>query len=148
MQFYLITHDGGTEWAATQGDAKNRAKELGGTWEGKDVPTDKPNLLIFLNENCRDGVHHSQEPTGEYDEFITPSEEPAPPPPKPKNDHAVCPRCNFDRKTSERVAARWAQQATIDARLEWISEEADMHVVGKMAEAVAGRYKQLAKEAS
>jgi hypothetical protein len=142
MQFYLVTHKDGTEWAATQGDAKARAKELGGTWEGKDVPTDKPKLLAFLNANCRDGITPS--PAAPAETPIEEVEVPSLPTRKGNNDD--CPRCQFDRRTNERVAAQWARQATLDARADWITEEADMMTVGVLAGAVAERYKTLSNQ--
>jgi hypothetical protein len=51
MKLYRITHLSGYIWHGTQADAKLGAKQIGGTWEQVDVPTDKESLLQWLNDN-------------------------------------------------------------------------------------------------
>jgi len=48
MRLY-VTPSG--SWAGTQADARALAKSEGADWKEVDVPTDKPGLLTFLNEN-------------------------------------------------------------------------------------------------
>ena len=43
-------------WAGTQADAKQL-----GDFEQVEVPTDKPNLLMFLNDNCVGGTNDNNE---------------------------------------------------------------------------------------
>lgn len=40
------------QWVGTQNDAAGIARANGGTWEQIDVPTDKPNLIAWLNGHC------------------------------------------------------------------------------------------------
>lgn len=51
MKLYKITYLGGFIWHGTQANAKLGAKQIGGTFEQVDVPTDKDGLLTWLNEN-------------------------------------------------------------------------------------------------
>lgn len=51
MKLYYIS---GGKWAGTQDDAKALAKSTGGDWTAREVPTDKPGLLAFLNATGRE----------------------------------------------------------------------------------------------
>ena len=50
-----ITGDG--DWAGTQDQARKLARERGTDWNTVDVPTDKPGLIAWLNENFRHTPH-------------------------------------------------------------------------------------------
>lgn len=57
MKLYRINTTAGPRWFGTQADAKAGTKELGGgSYEQVEVPTDKPNLLIWLNEQMATDV--------------------------------------------------------------------------------------------
>lgn len=65
MKLYKITYLGGFVWHGTQAEAKLGAKQIGGTFEQVDVPTDKDGLLAWLNEN----VSGAAEAKVEHDEL-------------------------------------------------------------------------------
>lgn len=50
-------------WAGTQADAKALAKSEGTAWAELEVPTDKPGLLAFLNENRVGAARRPEERT-------------------------------------------------------------------------------------
>lgn len=52
MRLYIVRYPNKVQlhWAATQAEAKAVARDVFGTWQALDIPTDKPGLLAFLNE--------------------------------------------------------------------------------------------------
>jgi hypothetical protein len=51
MRLYRIDHiSGRTTWYGTQADASAAAKLFSTPWELAEVPTDKPALLVWLND--------------------------------------------------------------------------------------------------
>ncbi len=52
MKLYLIQLAGIRFWYGTQADANAGKRQHGVPWAEQEVPTDKPSLLDFLNENA------------------------------------------------------------------------------------------------
>lgn len=63
MKLYRIAAHG---WAGTQADAKATAKDQGALWRPVEVPTDKPTLLAWLNDEANFPLHLPLDPDGEH----------------------------------------------------------------------------------
>jgi hypothetical protein len=125
MRLYLVPNG---EWAGTQADAKVIAKRVGQPFKEVDVPTDKPNLLEFLN------LHHVGAPAPE------PVEAPPPfvAPPKPTfNTGQPAP----GRPGGPRLFSAGPDNDLICEAI----EESDGNALARFAEAVACRFASLAK---
>lgn len=133
MLFYQLA-DG--TFVGTQGEAKKSGQE----WESVEVPTDKPNLLEYLNANTR------RDPDSTGDAGSGGSADPYPAVTDASRAPLTnCPRCSFDIASSQRVAKEWTRAAKVDAIVTFLTDDATTNQVAEVLSHLAERIKENAK---
>lgn len=122
-------------WAGTQADAGKGAASV-------EVPTDKPSLLAWLNENAVFKPTEGQE----GGEGSTDSREPEKRADGAENGHKRCPKCHWDYRRAAAAAEKLVIGANNDA-LCLMVENLKGWELGNVALSVASRMKQLADQA-
>lgn len=120
-------------WAGTQADAKAAAKAEGSTWSEEEVPTDKPQLLAFLNGHRVGASRRVEERTERLE---------APPvAPRPLSTPTAPPRPDM---TASAILARMDNpKEDVDGTIERIAKSKG-HALKRYAGAVAMAYQGLA----
>jgi hypothetical protein len=109
------------------------AKASGRGWQQVEVPTDKPGLIAYLNNNRHIPCDLPHETTERL---------PAPP---VGSGSAECDKCKWTPKARQQYSERIARDLTTDAMVSYI-ENADAALLARLAENVCWRIKELTSE--
>lgn len=138
MDFYRLKQPG-SEWFARQGDVIKAAKAAGVEWEKVEVPDSKPDRLVWLNANARDGAVTVASPASEPEE--------APVHHSHGGKETACPKCKFTPRQAESYVAIVKRGLTIDAMKQWL-EEREGWELSTLVETITSRLSDLVQIAT
>jgi hypothetical protein len=122
MKLYRIAGHG---WAGTQAEAKAEAKEFSTLWRPVEVPTDKPGLLAWLNDENHFAPPQNIDPEGTplvHDLADLADTQLAPPPCNtPGEASGRCARCNGVLSFTATAALATARSLDLAAFDDWLA---------------------------